>query len=44
MAQQMGPPGPGRNQQGRIDMSTVRLTGLDQIIGLALGAPEFQRR
>ena len=36
--------GPGRNQPGRMDMSAVRLTGLDHIIGLALGAPEFQRR
>jgi hypothetical protein len=41
----MGPPGPGgRGPQRRVDMSAVRLTGLDQIIGLALGAPEFQRR
>jgi uncharacterized protein (DUF1800 family) len=43
MAPAMGPPGPGRNQP-RVDMSAVRLSGLDQIIGLALGAPEFQRR
>jgi len=39
----MGPPGPGRNGQ-RADMTPVPLSGLDQIIGLALGAPEFQRR
>jgi hypothetical protein len=41
----MGPGGgSGRRQQGQPDMSAVRLSGLDQIIGLALGAPEFQRR
>ncbi len=41
---QMGPGGAGRRQAGQPDMSAVRLSGLDQIIGLALGAPEFQRR
>jgi uncharacterized protein (DUF1800 family) len=41
---QMGPGGGGRRQGGQPDMSAVRLSGLDQIIGLALGAPEFQRR
>lgn len=34
----------GGRRPGQPDMSAVRLTGLDQIIGLALGAPEFQRR
>jgi uncharacterized protein (DUF1800 family) len=29
---------------GQPSMAPVSLTGLDQIIGLALGAPEFQRR
>ncbi|HEX7939821.1 MAG TPA: DUF1800 domain-containing protein, partial [Gemmatimonadaceae bacterium] len=46
-ASAMGPPGPGgrgRGGLGRVDMSAVPLYGLDQIIGLALGAPEFQRR
>jgi uncharacterized protein (DUF1800 family) len=32
------------NRQGPQNMAPVSLTGLDQIIGLALGAPEFQRR
>ncbi|MEK7403058.1 MAG: DUF1800 domain-containing protein, partial [Gemmatimonadota bacterium] len=36
--------GPGGRRAGQPDMSAVRLTGLDQVIGLALGAPEFQRR
>jgi hypothetical protein len=44
----MGPPqaggGQGRNAPPRPDMRPVSLSGLDQIIGLAIGAPEFQRR
>jgi len=31
-------------QGGGMNLPAVALTGLDQIIGLALGAPEFQRR
>jgi len=41
---QMAPNGGNGRRPGQPDMSAVRLTGLDQIIGLALGAPEFQRR
>ncbi len=33
-----------RGNPGQPDMRPVPLDGLNQIIGLALGAPEFQRR
>jgi hypothetical protein len=35
-----GAPAPGRGGRSR----PIELDGLDEIIGLALGAPEFQRR
>src|SRR5207237_1220350 len=36
--------GGGRGGQARANTQPVALTGLAQVIGLALGAPEFQRR
>ena len=36
--------GRGRGQVGPVQTTPIALQGLQQVIGLALGAPEFQRR